>query len=151
MEIIEIMKDSPTELKSRLIDLLGSQMEAIGDVADYDKIGNALEITLGSGTRAHILVMLDQNEKIIGLCVFNVCCGIQSGGDYIWINEIHIEKKERRKGYGEVLLEFVIDWAKTNQCKYVAAQTWPENIASQGLFEKAGYNKSCVIWLDKKI
>lgn len=37
----------------------------------------------------------------------------------IYLDEIHVLEKERRKGFGKKLLDFLINYAKENDYEYV--------------------------------
>ena len=144
MKIVEVTDKNFEEFRSDLIHLLKLQMAVIGEDHNLNSIEEALENSFKLESRAHVFLAINENNETVGLCFLNVCSGIQSGGDYVWINEIYIREKERGKGYAKVLLKHIEEWAKTKGCKYLAGQTGIENIASQRLFVKAVYNKSKV-------
>ncbi len=94
--IQKLSKSSPSNLISGAIDLLYLQMKAIGDKKSRSHIETALKISLSS-SNTHTLIAV-QDKKIVGICFFNVCVGIQSGGKYIWINEIFVLENYRNSG-----------------------------------------------------
>jgi len=151
MKIIEISPYSLPKLKQDYLDLMEKQMQAIGEKFTRERIANALKIALQPNKRAHALMLLSDDNQALGICFFNVCSGIQSGGDYIWLNEIYIDEPYREKGCASYFLKYLEDWAKRNNCVAISAVTWDENLASQGLFKSNGFGSWNPIWVDKKI
>lgn len=51
-----------------------------------------------------------------------------------------IDEKYRRKGYGLEAVNAIMEWILKNEnVYYITAETEPDNIASQGLLQKAGF------------
>lgn len=125
-------------------------MKAIGDNKSKSHIRTALDISLRKHSSSHTLLALDEN-KPIGLCFFNVCIGIQSGGKYIWLNEIFVTQKHRNAGVAKALLDSVEKFAIKNKCVYILAQRDPGNLLSGKLFTSVGFEQSKVMWISKKI
>jgi len=113
-------------------------------------IAQTLQLLITPHSTAHLLALqrLD-DEELVGFCFFNQCMGIESGGYYLWINDIYILPSCRRQGAASFLLKQVQLWAKQHQCGYIAciADNW--NIASQTLFKRMGFTCSSSVWMDK--
>lgn len=151
MKIIEISPYSLPKLKQDYLDLMEKQMQAIGEKTSREQIDNALKNALQANKRAYALMLLTDDNQALGICFFNVCSGIQSGGDYIWLNEIFIDEPYREKGCATYFLNYLEDWAKQHNCVAISAVTWDENKASQSLFKSKGFGAWNPIWVDKKI
>src|SRR5690606_1674353 len=127
-KIQKLSKSSPSNLISGAIDLLYLQMKSIGDKKSRTHIKTALEITLNS-RKTHTLIAV-QDKKIVGICFFNVCVGIQSGGKYLWINEIFVLENYRNSGIAKSLLESLEKYSLKNKSLYILAQRDPDNLLS---------------------
>ena len=98
-----------------------------------------------------VLCVAYQEEKAVGFAFGNVCSGLESGGDYFWLNEIHVEKEARLQNVGTLLLEAVQAWAREANCTYFAMTTHPQNEGAQHLFRKAGFELENLVWVDKSL
>lgn len=59
-----------------------------------------------------------------------------------WIlNDLFIKKEARRKGYGEKLLQQVIQFAKDKGTKGILLETNEDNFVAQNLYEKSGFKR----------
>ena len=65
------------------------------------------------------LMVLSEFSHIIGFAFFNISIGMESAGKYIWLNEMHIHKSYRSKGYGKVLLDELKKWCRENNIKRI--------------------------------
>jgi len=135
MEIIKI-DSSDTNDYSMLLDMLSQQMNDIGSHK--------------SDSRA-ICFLAKQDNVPIGMVFMNVCSGIESGGDYVWINEIRILPDQRGKGYGKELLNHVLEWSKMNDIQTVLGVTGISNNASQALFESENFIIDDIKWMVRNL
>ncbi len=58
------------------------------------------------------------------------------------IRDIYLEPECRGKGYGKKMLEFADEYFREKECSYAFAGIAAHNLASNQLFEKAGYFKT---------
>ncbi len=145
------IKEVTTETDAGYIDLLNlleSQMLDIGALKSLEKIKASVKNALKPESRAKFFILYEMDQKPIGLIFFNICSGIESGGDYIWLNEIQILRPYRRKEFGKYFLQFLINWAKANEIKYISTMTSHQNIPSQNLFKSHGFDISNFKWMD---
>ena len=151
MPAVAITPNSPERQKKALAALLYQQMKATGASKTQAEVTAALHHALTPGSPARIFLLENENRKAIGCCFCNLCVGIESGGNYLWINEIYVVPHESGKGNGRLLLEYVADWAKQHHCRYMMAQTWPKNEASQKLFENCGFESTEVVQMGRRV
>lgn len=60
----------------------------------------------------------------------------------IWVlNDLFVQEKARKKGFGEKLLKKVIAFAEETDAKGVLLETGQDNIHAQRLYEKTGFEK----------
>lgn len=150
MKIYKLHSKSPSGLIGDASVLLTRQMKALGEKHSREEVETILRNTFKRNSRAHTII-ITESRKSIGVCFFNICAGVQSGGNYIWINEIYVESEYRGQGYGTAMLEYVEELGNKYNCKYIAAQTGRSNKSSQKLFAKSGFGGTSVVWMDKKI
>jgi GNAT superfamily N-acetyltransferase len=149
-KIREILVDTDPYY-SDLLNLLKNQMYDIGAVESIEKISASVKNALKPESRAKFFLLYETDQQPIGLLFFNVCSGIESGGDYIWLNEIQIIKSHRGLGMGKYFLQFLINWAKENEIKYISTMTSPQNIHSQNIFKSNGFDISDSKWMELTI
>jgi GNAT superfamily N-acetyltransferase len=149
MEINKI-DSSDTNDYSMLLDMLSQQMNDIGSHKSISSIESSLQNALKPDSRA-ICFLAKQDNVPIGMVFMNVCSGIESGGDYVWINEIRILPDQRGKGYGKELLNHVLEWSKMNDIQTVLGVTGISNNASQALFESENFIIDDIKWMVRNL
>lgn len=147
MEIIEIDRQDTSELPF-LVELLHQQMKDIAAKKSKSEIRNSLLNALKPESRAVIFLAKEEN-KPLGMAFINVCCGIESGGDYVWINELQISPEFRRQGIAGKILNHVFNWSKARNMKANYAVTDETNLASQSLFKSVGYKIGNIRWMER--
>jgi len=149
IEFIKIEK-SETPYFEPLVDAFTQQMNDIGSNRSRLDVELAIKNALKPGSRALIFLAMD-NDAIVGTVLLNICSGIESGGDYIWINEIQILPNQRRKGYGRKLLRHVLEWSRLNNIKTVLGIADVKNKASFGLFRSENFNINNMKWMSRDL
>ena len=147
MDIIEINSHKTKEIDV-LVDLMHQQMFDINSEKDRASIKSAINNALKPESRA-VFFLAKQYENPIGLAFINICSGIESGGDYIWINEIQILPQYRGKGFGSELLDHVVNWSKNKNIKAITSISGIKNNVSQSMFASAGFEIVDVKWVEK--
>lgn len=148
---IKIISDQQSKFAGDLIALLHQQMIDIGSPKTREEIERAVANAVKPEARAFFFVLYDGADSAIGMAFGNICAGIESGGDYLWLNEIQIAPAFRNQGYGEKLLNFVIDWAKKNGCVKILGVTAEANTIAQHFFDKNHFAISTMMWLDHQL
>ncbi len=147
MDIIEISSHNIKEIDV-LVDLMHQQMIDINSKKDRASIKSAINNALKPESRA-VFFLAKQNENPIGVAFINICSGIESGGDYIWINEIQILPQYIGKGFGTELLKHVVNWSKSKSIKSILSMSGVKNKVSQSMFASAGFEIGDVKWIEK--
>ncbi|MDD3058139.1 MAG: GNAT family N-acetyltransferase [Sphaerochaeta sp.] len=130
-----------------VLDLLGGQLTFIGYSPSRGEVASVLDNAMKQGSRSVLWVAYSQ-EQAVGFAFGNVCCGLESGGDYLWLNELYVSEKARLQGLGSLLLETVRSWAKLRGCTYLALVTHPSNVRAQHLYQEAGMELENLVWVD---
>jgi GNAT superfamily N-acetyltransferase len=149
MNIIEVTRQSPRRQVADAATLLIEQMKVIGAEVDDNHVETALENALKAGSSARFFLGYHEN-RAAACCLLNIGSGIEAGGDYAWINEIHVTEEYRRMGIGKALLSHVLRWAEERGYRYIASVTSPNNRAARQLFERQGFDSSDMIWLKRQ-
>ncbi len=93
--------------------LVKEQMNHIGTNRTVSEISMILMTALNSESNARLLA-LEVDDEYVGFTFFNESWGIETGGKYIWLNEIHISKNHRSMGYGTKLLDELKKYCEEN-------------------------------------
>ncbi|NCB01260.1 MAG: GNAT family N-acetyltransferase [Spirochaetia bacterium] len=132
-----------------LITLVQEQMSFIGYVQSREEIDSELKNSMKEGSRAVLFVAYNIDEKVLGFAFGNICCGLETKGDYFWLNELYVSPKARNHGLGSMLLRYVQSWSKENGSHYVALVTHPNNKKAQELYQQDNFELESLVWVDK--
>jgi GNAT superfamily N-acetyltransferase len=108
----------------------------------------AIEPELGAEGPNNPAELVNRSD-LLGFAFANVCFGLECGGTYLWINELHVAGHARRRGVGKSILEFIDTWARSRDMAYLACLTGSENRGAQTLYRGHGYDISRVNWVEK--
>lgn len=131
-----------------LVALVQRQMIFIGYQSSLEEVRQVVRNAMKSTSRAVFFVSYDENRKAIGFAYGNVCCGLECGGDYFWLNELYVHEDHRKTGLGTELLKYVRDWAAEEKCVYMALVTHPRNKNAQALYAANGFELEELVWVD---
>ena len=149
MKVIEVFQNSNKKILETVVELNKAFLHSLGDTADDTRIRKGLQAMLTPNSSGHIFVLENENKQIVGFCYLNIGCGLQSGGDYIWLNGIYIIPEFRKKNYASFLLQYLQDWAKKRGCVYFCCVRDTDNFLSKALFERNGFEQDDSIWIQK--
>ena len=110
--ILTIQNNSEVGDIEKLISIVSKQMKFIGANDDPERIGNAIKNALGENKRAVFFINTNDAKDYCGFAFCNISSGLESGADYIWINELYVEPEYRRKGVASEIMGFIESWAK---------------------------------------
>ncbi len=150
-EFYLLLPDSPKFRIEGFNQLMWHQRQATKSPRDLDHIQKATELAIRNETPARCFVAAQGEQLLVGALISNIGVGIQTGGYYLWINDIHIMESHRNMGIGTKLLQFVTNWARENDCLYMAASRDTDNLASQQLFANAGWQQNEMTWMDTRL
>lgn len=132
-----------------LIPLVQQQMSFIGYSQSRDEVASEIRNSMKEGSRSVFFVVYEEDDIAIGFVYGNICCGLETGGDYFWLNELYVSVEHRKHGLGAELLEYVQTWSKAQGCAYLALVTHPTNKKAQALYQDLGFELESLIWVDK--
>ena len=81
------------------------------------------------------------NSKIIGSCYICIIPNLTHNGKSIgYIENVIVDKNNRKKGIGKKIMVMAIEYAKTNNCYKVVLQSGIKRIEAHKFYEKLGFN-----------
>ena len=128
-----------------LLELLRAQLP------DTD-VRASLTRVLQPGSPAKLLVLSDgDGAEPVGFAFFNVGSGLESGGDYLWLNEIHVSERYRGQGGGRRMMDFLADWARRNRIRAIYGICAESNHGAQSFYRRLGFATEQACWLSKSL
>ncbi len=115
MEHYIIDEYSEKTVTNELIDVIEKQMEFINNPLDIEKIRELLKKHLNKKSKLLVL----KEVEIVGFAFFNIGFGLETGGEYLWLNELHIIKEHRSKGYGAMIMNHLSGYCEENKIKKI--------------------------------
>lgn len=95
----------------------------------------------------HGVVLVAEEEEIIGYSILTWGWGIESGGMEALVDEMLIHPSRRGEGIGERLLQATLERAKHVGVKVVFLETESDNPRSRKLYSKLGFEEETSIWM----
>lgn len=138
-----------TDVK-QIVDLIQEQFNTYGVKKSYEEINDSLKNALSTKSRS-VLFLLSYEDTILGFSFGNVGSGLESGGDYLWLNELYIRRQSRGNGFGKSLIRYIENWCKENLIVYLSCSTGIKNDSAQKFYKKLSFDLSETIWVDKEL
>ncbi len=129
--------------------LVQKQMAFIGYSQSRDEVSAEIRNSMKDDSRSVLFVAYEEDGSAMGFAYGNICCGLETRGDYFWLNELYVSKECRKQGLGSELLEYVQTWSKAQGCLYVAMVTHPTNAKAQDLYRDMDFELESLVWVDK--
>mgnify|MGYP000179465683 FL=1 len=121
---------------NQIITLLRAQMEYIGSPKTNEELLNTIKLVFQE-KNSYLMVITDGGH-IIGFAFFNICIGMESAGKYLWLNEMHIHKSYRSKGYGAILYEEMRKWCEENNVLRIMGMADEKEKRTKAFYKKQG-------------
>ena len=133
----------------KVITLVQQQMSFIGYSQSREEVAREIRNSMKEASRSAFFVAYEDDDSAIGFAYGNICCGLETRGDYFWLNELYVSVESRKQGLGSDLMEFVQAWSKQQGCIYLAMVTHPTNAKAQALYRDMGFELESLVWVDK--
>ena len=131
-----------------VVTLVQQQMSFIGYTQSRVEVESEIRNSMKQESRSTLFVAYEDDGLAIGFAYGNICSGLETRGDYFWLNELYVELESRNHGLGSDLLEYVQAWAKAHGCVYLAMVTHPKNKKAQALYRDMGFELEELVWVD---
>jgi GNAT superfamily N-acetyltransferase len=138
--IYDLRHHSSDEKKNKVAKLLSQQITRSDDKATFDTLLNGIHLAVSGEYGANILIA-EQNDEIVGLAFYNVGVNLNSGGPYIWLNELYVNEESRNQGIARKLLLHLIHWAETEGIKSIELETGINNSVTKHLYNSLGFQE----------
>ena len=107
---------------------------------DYDSSYKFIEENFRL-SRSLIFVLLNENNQAIGFSqLYPSFCSLEMKPIY-YLYDFFVHTDQRRHGYGEYLMNSIIDYFKEKQVARLTLDTAFANKIAQSLYEKIGFNR----------
>lgn len=95
------------------------------------------------------LVALYDQDRIVAVVGFMPMITLDYG-HFVWVSDLVTAAGERSKGYGQVLLSYVHDWAKAHGYNVVALSSGVQRVDAHCFYEqKMGYQRVSHVFLKR--
>lgn len=88
----------------------------------------------------HTLLFMAEEDTII-LGTLTLVLNKIPTGDKVWIEDVVVDQSARGKGVGKQLLQFAIDYAKTQKFSSINLTSSPDRTAANQLYQNLGFNQ----------
>lgn len=133
----------------RLVRVYTTEMDALREYIealyrlneDYDSMVN-IDEGVKSLLRNEALAtpyFIKRAESRIGYVILTKYHSVEKGGLTIYIDELYVEERFRRQGFGRKIMDEISETARTQGAKVLWAQTEPYNEAAQSFFLSQGF------------
>jgi len=129
--------DAPS-LKVTIANLLIVQRQVHGVESSMEHVLKGIENALDNAIFTKIFYV-EKDGIICGVSFGNIGSSIAKAGNYIWINELFVSEKYRRKGIAAFMLKEVIAWCKNNDIKGIELETTTDNEPAINLYRKFNF------------
>ncbi len=132
-----------------LIVMVKDQLSFIGYQQSKQEVSTEILNSMKEESRSILFVAYDKNMSSIGFAFGNICCGLECGGDYFWVNEVYVSPLWRTKGLGTSLVTYIDNYIKKKGCIYLALVTHPKNYRAISFYESLKFETESLVWVDK--
>lgn len=118
---------------------------------NYEKLMNVYEDIYNNNAYNNIVAKLD--GEIVGLATIIINYDIvEELKPFLTVWNFGIKKEYRRQKIGTKMFEYIYQFAKNNNCDFIALIAESNNTVAQSFYEKLGYTKALgyVKLIDKK-
>jgi len=97
----------------------------------------------------NLIFVIENSKGILGFLIGHI--DIWDKGNEGFIDEVVVSRKFQGKGYGKLLMNFIIKYFDRKNCKNLRLMSNPKSIAFK-IYKKMGFNKSKnLIYMTKKL
>jgi GNAT superfamily N-acetyltransferase len=98
------------------------------------------EAIFGSPPAAHVLLAWD-DARLVGLATYSFLWPAFGLTRSLYVKELYVAQKDRRKGIGKLLMQSIIEVAAKHQCSRVEWTTDDDNVNAQRFYDVLALRK----------
>ena len=87
-------------------------------------------------------VVYEKDDKIVGYVIFELQIIVNSNQvnaeERIYIHNLCVDKKFRRRGYATRLYQYVVEYARKNNCHQILLSVWEFNKSAKRFYKSLG-------------
>lgn len=87
---------------------------------------------------SHLFLLCDE-EQIVGMITVGIYCS--PTGSKAWIEDVVVDRRFRGRGYGRLLVERAIDFARTQGVELLMLTSNPARTAANALYQAIGFER----------
>lgn len=108
---------------------------------DYDSMVNIEEGVKSLLRNEHLATpyFIKQGEQRVGYVILTRYHSVEKGGLTLYIDELYVEERYRRRGIGRDIMAKILEIAKADGVKTLWAQVERHNLAAQTFFTTHGF------------
>lgn len=146
IQLVPVQSTQSEALKNYIVALY----EDAGDVDSIKNIEEGVNSLLKSQSLAEAY-FVKQGETRIGYTILTKYYSVEKGGLTMYIDELYVEEKHRRRKIGSAILERVLAIAKNEGVKTLWAQTESHNQGAQDFFTGHGFVKNTSLNFERQM
>lgn len=87
------------------------------------------------------IARLEEGGEAVGVVLANLNYSLKFAGRALWIEELYVTPKGRRKGLGRLLVEHLLDWAEDNDIRGIDLEAYQGNTPASILYRSLGFHR----------
>ena len=120
--------------------LLTAQMVEHRLPAEPERIAAGLDAAFKPGSPAWLLVA-EQERELVGVFLGNRIVSVEKGGETVWIEELYVVPKARRRGVARAILGHARDEARRLGLRALDLEVVPTQRAALALYRALGFTE----------
>jgi len=84
---------------------------------------------------------VDDADEAVGVLLANFNWSLKFAGRSLWIEELYVTPRARRRGIGRQLVEHLLDWADANAIRGIDIEAYQGNTPASILYRSLGFHR----------
>ena len=84
---------------------------------------------------------LGEDDEAVGVVLANFNWSLKFSGRALWLEELYVTPRARRRGLGRILVETVLDWAEENDIRGIDLEAYRGNTPASILYRSLGFHR----------
>ena len=93
------------------------------------------------GEGVHTFVARDEAGEIAGVLLADPFWSLKVAGKALWIEELLVRPSHRRRGVGQMLVEYLLDWAYDEGFKGIELESYMMNTGASILYRELDFRR----------
>jgi ribosomal protein S18 acetylase RimI-like enzyme len=129
--------------RTAIAELLAEDMAALGVDQNAESLLEVADLVIADGgDRAFCRVARPEaGHEPVGFVLANIVFSVKFAGRALWIDNLYVSTRWRRRGLGRRLVAEVLDWAEVNGIKGVDLEAYQGNTPAAILYRELGFDR----------